>query len=179
MSIINDALRKTQKEFQASKPIINSEKPKRQPSSLIKEEKSVDTAQTPALKESEKKSFMTIFLIFIVFITAGLIVYLFSILQNRQTPKNTTIASLSTPQQTTSTQATAPSTTRNSTLSTGNKIILNGTMTMKNRKAALINNEIYEMGEYINGWKIVSIDFDTVKLSKKNEKLILKTNRKQ
>jgi hypothetical protein len=45
-----------------------------------------------------------------------------------------------------------------------NEIVLNGTMMMGDRQVALINNEIYELGESVKGKKIVSISLQKVEL---------------
>ncbi len=43
-------------------------------------------------------------------------------------------------------------------------LILNGTMVVDNQRVALINGEIYEVGDYINGKKIVDISLEKVDL---------------
>ncbi len=43
-------------------------------------------------------------------------------------------------------------------------IVLSGTMVVDNQRVALINGEIYEVGDYINGKKIVDISLEKVDL---------------
>ena len=45
------------------------------------------------------------------------------------------------------------------------ELVLNGTSIIDGKKVALINDEIYEMGELVNGMSIVSIGLDKVELS--------------
>lgn len=45
-----------------------------------------------------------------------------------------------------------------------NNLVLNGTMVVDNQRVALINGEIYEVGDYINGKKIVDISLEKVDL---------------
>ncbi len=57
-------------------------------------------------------------------------------------------------------QAKIPSTKRNFP----DSLVLNGTMVVDNQRVALINDEIYEVGDYINGKKIVDISLEKVDL---------------
>ena len=43
-------------------------------------------------------------------------------------------------------------------------LTLNGTMMMGDKRVALINNKIYELGESIDGWQIISISLNKVEL---------------
>ena len=43
---------------------------------------------------------------------------------------------------------------------------INGIMTMNDKKVVLINNQIYEVGETVDGMKIIDIEMDKIKLLK-------------
>lgn len=48
---------------------------------------------------------------------------------------------------------------------------VSGIMTMENKRVALINNEIYEVGDIVNGMRIVEIERDKVHLSYGNQNI--------
>jgi hypothetical protein len=57
------------------------------------------------------------------------------------------------------------------------EVVLNGVFTTGERTAALINNKIYEIGQEINGNKIISISIDKVELMDTNGQItVLTTN---
>lgn len=53
-------------------------------------------------------------------------------------------------------------------------LTLNGTSLIDGKRVALINDEIYEIGEVINGKKIISINLNRVELQDNGEIVILK-----
>jgi len=48
------------------------------------------------------------------------------------------------------------------------QLVLTGIVTMNDRRVALINNEIYEIGDFVDGRKIVTIAIDKVELQDEN-----------
>ena len=54
---------------------------------------------------------------------------------------------------------------------------LNGIITMDDEQFALINNEIYRAGDYVEGHRILNITKDKVELFKKGKVTVLKTKR--
>lgn len=56
-----------------------------------------------------------------------------------------------------------------------NKLVLNGVFISELEKIALINNQSYHVGEMVQGFKIISIDMDSVKLSDDKNSFILHT----
>ena len=56
-------------------------------------------------------------------------------------------------------------------------LFLNGTMIIDNKKAALINNEIYKIGDTIAGKKIINITLEGVELLDDNGIITLKQRR--
>lgn len=54
-----------------------------------------------------------------------------------------------------------------------NNPVLNGIMLNQNKVVALINGEIYEVGDYLNGKKVTKITMDRVELQDENEVLTL------
>jgi len=59
------------------------------------------------------------------------------------------------------------------------KLILNGTMMKGDKMIALINNEIYELGDSINGMKIENITLDGVELLNNGKIVTLRLRPKQ
>ena len=57
------------------------------------------------------------------------------------------------------------------------EIALNGIITMGDEQFALLNNEIYRAGDYAEGRRILSITKDKVELFDKGKILVLKTKR--
>ena len=57
-------------------------------------------------------------------------------------------------------------------------LALSGIMTMDNKKVALINNEIYEVGETVQGMKIVDIAPDSVQIKMGGKVKTLKIRKK-
>ena len=58
-----------------------------------------------------------------------------------------------------------------------NPLILSGTMMMGDKRVALINNEIYEVGESVEGKKIINITLEKVELLDGPNTLILKVSK--
>ena len=54
------------------------------------------------------------------------------------------------------------------------ELVLNGTSLIDEKRVALINDEIYETGEIINGMKITSIDLNKVELRNDEETITLR-----
>ena len=71
----------------------------------------------------------------------------------------------------------------NSAISTRHKkaatIIINGVMIKENKTVALINNEVYEVGETINGMKIVNITLDRIDFKYRGRVKSFKVQKKQ
>jgi len=53
-------------------------------------------------------------------------------------------------------------------------MVLNGTMTMGARKVALINNKIYEVGDFINGLEVLNITLEDVQMRNDSGITVLK-----
>jgi len=56
------------------------------------------------------------------------------------------------------------------------ELVLNGTSFVDGKKVALINDEIYEIGDIINGKKIIRIDINRVELQDKEGVVALRTH---
>jgi type II secretory pathway component PulC len=54
-------------------------------------------------------------------------------------------------------------------------MVLNGVMLSDQNKIALINNQSYHLGEWVDGMQIVNIQLNQVKLQKDNEYVVLRT----
>ncbi len=57
-------------------------------------------------------------------------------------------------------------------------IVINGVMLKKDKTVALINNEVYETGEMINGMKIVAITLDRIDFLYRGKTRSIKVHRK-
>lgn len=57
------------------------------------------------------------------------------------------------------------------------ELIVNGIMTEGTKKIALVNNEIYQIGDYIRGWKLVEIDLDRIQLLDNGKILTIKVRK--
>ncbi|MCK4882309.1 MAG: hypothetical protein KAS92_04730 [Candidatus Omnitrophica bacterium] len=199
MSIINDALKKTQLSFKKKdKPPVQEtkeEKPADQNTSNVyekmyqkhagqqsasipgkgpipgrgpvppKSEKEVETDKKTAKLRSAKKWLKTsaTVVIFLAVLSGGVFFAL------RLEPVQDFISSIR--KESTSSRAyIAKRTPKKRTYKPG-ELVLNGTSLIDGKRVALINDEIYEIGETINGKKITSINLNQIKLSD-NEKII-------
>lgn len=64
-------------------------------------------------------------------------------------------------------------------VTTFDTLTLNGTIMMGDKRVALINNEIYETGDYIRGMKIINIDMKKIEMLSNGEIVILEVRKKQ
>ena len=157
MSIINDALKKTQSEFQnkdGKNPTNVYEKFYQNKKNQLAPDdpKAAKREEAPRRKSSAGKVFLILFL----FVLAGVVTVrhypnIPRVLMHKA--KSLKIASTST------TPYVPPPVKR--TIPEG-AIILNGVMLMDDRHVALINDDVYEVGDYINGKKIVNITLEQV-----------------
>jgi len=158
MSIINDALKKTQSRFEHRKQLSPAE-----------------------YKKSEKKSFWhqaAVTLVILGFLGCSFIFYslstgknLIEILKGKRTqPEKFDSLKASSQTKKTSEQKPPPPATEKT-----ERLILNGIINMGDDDFALINNEIYRQGDRVNGKEIVKILKDRVELFSDGETIILKT----
>ncbi len=155
MSIIHEALKKTQDRIQKSSPSPLSPAP--QPSG--------------SGKKSSSWSTMGIILFFLL--AAG-VAFLFvrqdfppkKLVQKPTVPQNVSAPQPSPAPEQTQVPALGPSAL---------SLVLNGIMTMDNEQFALINNQIYRVGDTVDGKLLINIGTNNVELSDKSEKIILTT----
>lgn len=166
MSIINEALKKTQ--FQLEQKISGA----------------ISASPRPSSKNTWLK--VTAILIFLGFLANGGI-FAFLVLRNHSTTirltqnKPTPVAH--TQHQGTVTLFSHPPAASVQTSAQKNSqpdspaLILNGIITMDEEKLALINNQIIKEGDYLDGKRVLSISMDEVELFDKGEIIVLKNKR--
>src|SRR3989338_4948298 len=158
MSIINDALKKTQQKFQQHGPKQGQE------------------AQEPP--DKNPWFWLIAIVVSFGFIGCGLI-FIFLVFPF----KKTAVSFTNNPQKQTLTGAKQASVTMFAKPSVAmakkdepkDTIVLNGIITMDDGQFALINNQILKEGDYINGKRIVSISADKVEIFDKGQILTLTT----
>ena len=174
MSIIHDALKKTQvnlkKNEKASAPSDHLENQKKSDdySPIIKP---ADTTNIQTKRPDKLK----IAIICISLIAAGFLVSIFLPSANKSSTATKKIEKIkktsSRPNATTNFIPNA--TPFNGRSSNQKSLTLNGTIMAENKKAALINNEIYQVGEFVNGKAIHKISLKKVELIDKNGKITI------
>jgi len=189
MSIINDALKKVQQSLQhsPSKPEPSKPSDPEHPSSPIEEPQGanmvdrysnlVQTEPKPTIPFFKNKEWrdtailLTCFAICIILLL--LIVFLF-----RQNPPTPAAPPAPAPAKSAQEQSVPPPALPKKTTPAGptDTIIVTGVMKMGAENMALINNEIYEVGEMINGARIVAIEMDRVEIMKDSEIKVLKVH---
>ncbi|MBN1869874.1 MAG: hypothetical protein JW847_04780 [Candidatus Omnitrophica bacterium] len=187
MSIINDALKKAQLSFKKTTPAPAQEKKQEKPDSLtpsniyeklyqkrldqqnpsvagkVQKEKSTDK-KTPPLRSAKRwfKVSATV-VIFLLLISGGLF------FAARLEPVQEFLQSLN-KDRNSSRDHIARYIPKKRVYKPG-ELVLNGTSLIDGKRVALINDEIYEVGEVVDGKKITSINLNQIELSD-NEKII-------
>lgn len=181
MSIINDALKKAQQSLEKiqvekisthKRKIHSSEDPKNQTSVHLKTEPIV-------IKSSNLKNAAIIIFVLLFFALAGKFVILnLSKINDQQittietepepipTPPPAVIQEAEPIQQSNIIHETSP-----------DILVLKGTMKMGEDRVALINEEVYEVGEFVNGRKIIDINLKNVELLENGKTIILKVRK--
>ncbi|MFA5060468.1 MAG: hypothetical protein WC676_07575 [Candidatus Omnitrophota bacterium] len=160
MSIINEALKKTQDQLAQKIP-----------------------QASPSQQPSEKNPWIwgTAVLVGIGFLSCGLIFFILVSSKSRsaQTPTKETQAEE--PKETNKQGAVTmfaqpqPPAATEAPSSSSEALVLNGIITMEDGHMALINNQIYKAGEYIGEKRVVNISVDKVEILDKGEIITLTT----
>jgi hypothetical protein len=180
MSIIHDALKKAQVRLEEHRkrfihpktPIPSSEiKPNPKPSmppfqqatSIPANSAPPPTSAQPRFQSRPTGLILSITLIFVVILIYAL----------RQTNEK----SIQTYQVITPATSTASSTNQPLIKSSArsSKLILGGTIILDKKRAAIINNEVYEIGGIVNGKKIINITLEKVELQNENGEILTLT----
>jgi hypothetical protein len=151
MSIINEALKKTQAEFlnKALRPLKPGEKKPVPPKALSPQPPLNPKSSTSRIADQKTiNNTHVLFGVIIGFLVCilGVMIFFFSRIVQPITPAGSAKKS--------SAIAKKPAPT----------IEINGVMTQNKKNRALINGEIYEAGETVNGMKIINIYLDRVEL---------------
>lgn len=184
MSIINDALKKTQKAVPSVKAsaLGGTGTPDRAPSPAPDSREKPGTAPRPALK----KPVYLLSAALLLAAAAGAAFFLAQRIdalgQSRGLPEQA-VAFVPAPRH----QPKSPlpgflpaaSVTTDRPVSTGkplnpDSLVLSGIMMMGDGQAALINNNIYQIGDEVEGYEILEITLQAVKLRKNNETVFIK-----
>jgi len=166
MSIINEALKKTQSQLEQINP-----------------------ASAPIQPKKPGKNIWVLILTTLLFVgflsSAG--VFLLLIFKNHPNTanfaKNKSLATANTQNQgtvTLFTQAPAPAMQTPAPKDSSknpSRLVLNGIITMDKEKLALINNQILKEGDYIDDKRVLSISMDKVEIFNKGEIIILKNKK--
>ncbi len=173
MSIINEALKKTQSKLQTAQKISALPTSPQEPTLTPFSESNhfVSATLDPPSKEirSQPTHWPLIFLI-LGFLILFIIIFTLLALSIKKTSDSAIIVDRRETKEILIPQK--PHTSQKDEYSPPLK--LQGVMMMKNKPAALINDEVYEEGEYIRGMHIQRISIDQVELSHKNQTIILK-----
>ena len=171
MSIINDALKKTQQNVanhQNSSNIselyanLHSKKPVEERPNPASPAKAV---QKISEKSSPKKILMLVFFVIGIAVFLSSLILIFS---SKKPPKPIEVVKSLLTQGTSKLKAPEPKRTYEK-----GELFLNGTMEMQGKTVALINDEIYEVGDIVNGQEITAIRLDGVELLKGGQKTFL------
>ena len=160
MSIINDALKKTQNNLQKSDPKEASDVYKKiyQNNEPQKDGTSAPHSQPGETKIKSGKiwhqSILAIVCIALLLAGVLLAVLFYLIKESSSTTSKNAVSSLKLQHEK----------TKSSPPVDPNVLKLDGIMLTSGKRSALINGEVYEMGEMVNGKKIVNIDADRVDL---------------
>ncbi len=157
MSIINDALKKAQSDLTQNNQ--KEEKPKKTTKNIYEKlHKPKPSSQTPQEKTPPKKNknfLIPIFLVIIILaFLGGLTAYL---LKDKQLISNINFSLPKLPSPIGKTSSTRRS-------YNDGDLVLSGTMMMEDKRVALINDEVYEVGDTINGNRIMSISLKKVEI---------------
>ena len=177
MSIINDALKKAQSNLKKKEtehiPNIYEKlyKPKEisPPSSEFIE----PPPQEQKAWYSGILTLITIFFLVIGFLSA----VLFFLLNQSTTKTQTVVVQPEDSNESTITPSPAAATPAKR-LYKRNELVLSGIMMMGDKRVALINNDIYELGETVQGKKIIDITLDKVELQDGNRTIVLQVRKK-
>ncbi len=158
MSIINDALKKTEENLQKNTQPPQNQKPIRTGRRIV--------------------------LLYILILVAGLFLgnFIFNLLKNKiqpTPPKPKKTAALAVPE---AAKASLPAAQPGITApleqkTTADNFILSGIFLSEEENYALVNNKIVRESDFVNGAKIEKITFNTVELDTGEEKITLTTNR--
>lgn len=166
MSIIHDALKKTQSNLAKTDQPQPSPK-KEDPNKKIIKPLDISSEQKPPPLPSKSKGKKYFFLSLIFFL---LIVVSLPLWKTVKFPTKTIPTAIDNISPTKILQSISLPEIKKPTET---NLILSGTMMMDSKRVALINNEIYELGEYINGMKIININLKKVDLLNKDDIITL------
>ena len=171
MSIIHDALKKTQKNLNNITQ-HNISKNTEENSSKNNSMKILDETKIIAVKTPKNHSAIIIFCLIIITIVlvASTVI---SFLKTKSPSTSRKTASKITQEPTSQSIKTTAKPSTKTSINTkphqpGQSLVLNGTLMANDKKAALINNELYEIGESIEGKTISNIFLNKVELLDKN-----------
>lgn len=190
MSIIHNALKKTQKELKIKSGTSSQETPQPKsnedisklyetlhqssPSSsskFQKEDRQKPKPERPAETGKNKTTQIIITLIFVFAFAVGVMAYFFP----KYLPHS--FSQSINPKTKTEGTAIAPEAKK---MYDQNQIVVNGTVVMDEKRMALINDNFYEIGDVINGKKIMNIALDRVEfLDEQGKTLTLKVKGKR
>ncbi len=197
MSIINEALKKTQTNFNdlkektvavADDRISAGKKiwpqPVKQPADTFKPALSATptTLPTPVLKQDSsspkpigKRWYIIVLVEVLILGLAAWTLFVFQpgLFRSSQQPKRSVPAVKPKPAALTPQPAPGASAAPEIKFSTPKNLVLNGIMINQNKMVALINGEIYEVGDYIGAQKVNKITLDRVELRDGDEVTIL------
>jgi len=188
MSIINDALKKAQaklkKKIQTSPPEISpinppaSPTPTAPPTPAAPATSVTSAIPTGSIMKRKKAWYNTIsgLIGLFLFITGCLIAALLNLISHSKAKQQQAV------QRTTAVQNTArimrPLIKRAYQRASPSGLLLNGTMMTGDKRIALINDEVYEEGDMINGMEIVDISLKEVQLKSGSKIITVKVHKK-
>jgi len=179
MSIINDALKKVQQSLQPSSSNLSDSGQPPTPATGPQQPKMKDTPSGTAQAEpqqthpvSKNKKWRDSALLLICFVICALLFFLILFLFRQKS-----LFPMPAPAPVQKTAAPTPP-APNKPPRNPNDIVVTGVMKMGSGNMALINNEIYEVGEIVNGARIVTIEMDRVEVMKDGQIQVLRVSGK-
>ena len=159
MSIIHDALKKTQTNLHTANPVTASPRPTN-PNSMASPQQKSEPLISPSVKTSDAK--MIVFISIVLILVGIFAAYLVNLLlSSSKSPVSQT-----------------PMVKQKNPVYKLDKgaIVLSGTMMMGDRQVALINDDIYEIGDTIQGKKIIDISLKEVQLEENGRVTTISVN---
>ncbi|MFT5169772.1 MAG: hypothetical protein ACI9F2_000827 [Lysobacterales bacterium] len=175
MSIIHNALKKTQEQLNAKDNTINNPVLKPQtPTQTLKKKPQPLASENLATKKPKAVLLGILYFILVVMISFEA-TYIYSSVQKNQSQLVSSTSSMQ-PVTTSIKEPTVSTNTANTQASTTviSDLKLNGTMIMGTKTVALINDNTYEVGQEINGAIITEITPNQVSLERKGESLLIR-----
>ena len=168
MSIIHDALKKTQKNLKNIEHHNISKNNKQNALEDNPPEKREHTNEFSDIHISPSAIILSCLIASVIILTTNTVLYYLKTRASSHSIKPTSKSSITQNPVVSNIKEQAISEPNHKTQPTERALVLNGTLMAEDKRAALINNEVYEIGESIDDKFITSISLNEVELLDKN-----------